>query len=173
MTYVLPAAVALVALQRAVELAYASRNTKRLLARGAIEVAPGQHPFFVALHAAWLLALLLAVPWAAPPNWALLGVFFLLQCARIWVIRALGPFWTTRVLTLESAPLVRSGPYRFMRHPNYAIVALEIAVLPLAFGAWAVAAAFTAANAALLAWRIREEDRALKRREGKLNLDAG
>lgn len=164
MTYVLPAAVALVAVQRVAELAYASRNTKRLLAGGAVEVAREQHPFFVALHAAWLLTLLLTVPWTAQPDWALLGVFALLQFARLWVIRSLGPYWTTRVLTLHSAPLVRSGPYRFVRHPNYAIVALEIAVLPLAFGAWIVAAVFSAANAALLAWRIKEEDRALDAR---------
>lgn len=152
--------VLLVAAQRIAELLYAQRNTRALLARGAYEVAPEQHAFFVALHAAWLAA----VAWFglnAAVNWWLIGVFVVLQAARIWVIGTLGPYWTTRIITLPGAPLVRSGPYRFVRHPNYVIVALEVAVLPLAFGEWPVALAFTVLNALLVAWRIGAEERAL------------
>jgi methyltransferase len=77
------------------------------------------------------------------------------------VIATLGPYWTTRIITLDGAPLVRSGPYRFVRHPNYLIVAAEIAVLPLVFGEIAVCLVFSALNAALLFWRIRQEEAAL------------
>jgi methyltransferase len=156
--------VAAVALLRVAELLYAGRNTRRLKARGGVEIAPEQYPWFVALHAAWLASLLLFVPANATPNLYLLGIFALAQAARVWIIATLGPFWTTRLITLPGAPLVRRGPYRFVRHPNYAIVCIEIAVLPLAFGAWIVAAIFTAANAALIAWRVFAEDTALDAR---------
>ncbi len=155
---------ALVALQRLVELIHAERNTRALLTRGAVEVAPEQHPWFVALHTSWLLAMVLFVSPSVQPNWWLLAVFFALQAARIWVISALGPYWTTRIITLPGAPLVRRGPYRFMRHPNYAIVVGEIALLPLSFGAWMIALVFSIANAMLLAWRIRTEEHALASR---------
>ena len=100
-------------------------------------------------------------------SWPLLGAFLLLQAARLWVIASLGRFWTTRVITLPGAPLVRRGPYRWLKHPNYLVVVAEIAVLPLTFGAWALALGFSLANAALLADRIRTEEKALApRREG-------
>jgi methyltransferase len=91
-------------------------------------------------------------------------VFAALQLMRIWVIASLGPYWTTRIITLDGAPLVRRGPYRFLRHPNYWVVAAEIAVLPLAFGAWPVALVWTILNALLLRLRIRAEDAALEAR---------
>ncbi len=90
-------------------------------------------------------------------------MFGLLQLVRLWVIASLGPHWTTRVIVQPGAPLVTRGPYRFLRHPNYAVVALEIPVLPLAFGAWRIALGFGLVNLALLAHRIRVEDRALAR----------
>jgi len=156
--------VALVVVQRIAELIYAERNTRRLLQRGAIEVAARQYPFFIALHAAWLVSILALVPPATIPNWWMLGAFFALQVTRVWVLVTLGPYWTTRIITLQSAPLIRSGPYRFMKHPNYAIVAVEIALLPLAFGAWGIAVVFSALNAVLLSVRIRAEEKALAAR---------
>ena len=153
--------VGFVAAQRIAEAIYAERTARALRRRGAREHASVQHPFFIALHAAWLLAMLLFIPPATVPNWALVGAFAVVQVARLWVLFALGPRWTTRVLVLPGVPLVRSGPYRFMRHPNYAIVAIEIALLPLAFGALRLAIVFTILNAALLAWRVRAEDAAL------------
>ena len=158
---ILPVVLVLVALQRIVEVIYAERNTHRLMARGAIEFAPEQHTWFVVLHAAWLLSMALFIPWSRMPNWWLLGFFVLLQLARVWVLATLGPYWTTRIIRLPGAPLVRSGPYRFIKHPNYAIVCGEIAVLPFAFGAYAIAIVFSALNAALLYWRLSEENRAL------------
>lgn len=156
--------VALVALERLIELWYAHRNTRALIAAGGIEVGRGHYPLIVALHAAWLVAIVLTVPAQAPVSWPLIGLFVLLQGARVWVLASLGRFWTTRVITLPGAPLVRRGPYRFLSHPNYLVVAAEIAVLPAAFGAWMVAIVFSALNAAILAWRIGVENEALAAR---------
>lgn len=153
--------VLLVAVQRLLELAYARRNARRLLAEGGVEFGAAHFPLFVLLHGAWLAAVFFLVPPDAPVAWPLLGLYLVLQAGRAWVIASLGRFWTTRVITLPGVPLVRRGPYRWMRHPNYVIVAAEIAVLPLAFGAWQLALVFTLANAALLAHRIRVEDAAL------------
>ena len=155
---------ALVAIQRTGELIYAERNTRRLRERGALEVAAWQHPLFVVLHASWLLSLIFFIPAATVPNWWLLGAFFTLQLARLWVLVSLGPYWTTRIITLPGAPLVRTGPYRFIRHPNYAIVALEIALLPAAFGALLIALIFSVANAGLTSLRIASENDALMTR---------
>ena len=151
----------LVALQRAAELAFATVNTRRLRAEGAVEFdAPG-YPWFVVLHAAWLLSLLLHVPASTVPSWPLLALFAALQGGRLWVMASLGRRWTTRIIVLPGAPLLARGPYRYLRHPNYAIVAAEIAVLPLAFGAPATALVFSAANLALIRRRIAREERAL------------
>ena len=163
---------ALVALQRLIEIFYAERNTRALLARGAVEVGRAHYPLIVLLHAAWLVAIVLLLPRDAVIYWPALGVFVLLQAARVWVIATLGPYWTTRIITLDSAPLVRRGPYRFVRHPNYLVVAGEIAVLPLVFGEVGVAIVFTVLNAAMLAWRIRQEDAALLARRARVPANA-
>lgn len=158
-----------VTLQRLAELWLSRRNTRRLLADGAAEIGAGHYPLLVALHAAWLGALWLLVPADAAIRWPALAGFLLLQLVRIWVLLHLGRFWTTRIVSLPGAPLVAAGPYRWCRHPNYVVVAGEIALLPLAFGAWQVALVFSLLNAALLAWRIRIEEGALaaRRRRGK------
>ena len=147
-------------LQRLAELALARRNRARLLAAGAVEFGAGHYPVMVALHAGWWLTL----AWLGhdrPVNLGWLVLFVVLQAGRIWMIGTLGARWTTRILVLPGAPPVTGGPYRWLRHPNYVIVALEIAVVPLARGLPGAALAFTAANAVLLAWRIRLENRAL------------
>ena len=90
-----------------------------------------------------------------------MAAFLALQAARVWVLATLGRYWTTRIITLPDAPLVRRGPYRFVRHPNYLIVAAEIAVLPLVFGAWQIALVFSILNLLLLSHRIRRENAAL------------
>ena len=153
-----------VALQRLAEMALARRNTRRLLAQGGVEVGARHYPLFVLLHGAWLVSLFVFVPPGRAIDWWFLGAFLLLQLGRVWVIASLGRYWTTRVITVPGAPLVRSGPYRFVRHPNYLIVVGEIALLPLVFGAWQIAALFSIANLALLAHRIRVEDKALAAR---------
>ena len=153
--------VLLVAVQRIAELLWARRNTRRLLAAGAREVGAGHYPLFVALHSAWLAAIFLLVPAAAPIDPWLLAIFLALQIARLWIVVTLGPYWTTRIITVPGQKLITHGPYRFSRHPNYLVVMGEIAVLPLTFGAWIIAAAFSIANAALLWHRITVEERAL------------
>jgi methyltransferase len=157
--------VGLVGLQRIVELAYAARNTRALLANGAVEIGASHYPLFILLHGSWLICVLIVALVAhAQTNWWLVGVFAALQCGRAWVIATLGSYWTTRIITVPGAPLVRKGPYRFLRHPNYAIVIAEIAVLPLAFGEVAVAVIFTLLDAVLLTYRIRIEENALASR---------
>ena len=155
------AVVAFVVAQRLAELAYAVGNTRRLRARGAFEVGAEHYPWLVTLHAAWLAALVLTVAPDTPLNLPLLAVFGALQLLRAWVIATLGGRWTTRIIVLPGAPLVKSGPYRYLRHPNYAIVCAEFAVLPLTFGTWQVAVLFSALNLALLRHRVRVEEAAL------------
>jgi methyltransferase len=153
---------ALVTLQRLGELWLANRNTRRLLSQGAREHAPGHYPLIVAVHVLWLATLW----WFGrdrPLDIFWLAMFVIVEIARIWVLASLGPRWTTRIIVLPEAPLVRRGPYRFVNHPNYAVVAAEIAVLPLVFGLWPVALIFTALNAAVLAIRIHAENAALGR----------
>jgi len=156
----------LVTLQRLGELVLAKRNTDRLRAQGAREVAAGHYPLIVGLHAAWLAGLWYFVVWRAPDmavNLMWLGVFVLLQALRVWVIATLGPRWTTRIMVLPGAPLVVGGPYRFVSHPNYCVVAAEILVLPLVFGLVWYGIAFSVLNAAVLWLRIRAEEAALGR----------
>lgn len=155
-----PVLVAAVAFQRLWELRLAARNARRLCARGAVEYGAAHYPLFVALHAAWLLSLLLLIPWQRRADPALLAVFLALQGLRGWTMATLGARWTTRVFVVPGETPIRRGPYRFLRHPNYFVVALEIPLLPAAFGALGLAAAFGIANLALLALRIAVEERA-------------
>ncbi len=154
------AVMAFVTLQRLSELVIAKRNTARLLAAGAREVGAEHYPVMVALHTAWLAVLWFTVGDRAI-SLPLLGVFAVLQLMRVWVLATLGPRWTTRIIVTPEAPLVRRGPFRFVRHPNYMVVTAEIAVLPLTFGLVWVALLFTVLNAAMLAVRIGAENRAL------------
>lgn len=158
------AIIAAVALQRLLEVAWAQHNTKQLLAQGAAEAGASHYPLIVLLHAAWLVAMLVLLPQPTVLFGVPMVLYGLLQLCRIWVLAALGSFFTTRIITLPNVPLVRKGPYRFVRHPNYLIVAGEILLLPLAFGEIRVAIVFSLLNAAILAWRIRVEDTALAAR---------
>jgi methyltransferase len=148
--------------QRLIELPIAAANTRRLLAAGGREVAPRHYPAIVAVHAFWLACLWWFAP-GRPINLPLLGLFVLVEVGRVWVLRTLGPRWTTRIIVVPGERLVARGPYRFVDHPNYVVVAAEIALLPLLFGLWQVALVFTALNALVLAIRIRAENGALGR----------
>jgi methyltransferase len=153
--------IALIAIQRLVELAIARINTRRLLAEGAVEHGAAHYPLIVGLHGAWFACLVVFV---APDNFIdpiLLAVFIVLQLSRVWVLTTLGRYWTTRIITVPDMPLVRRGPFRFVRHPNYLIVEAEIIVVPLIAGAWELAIIFGLANAIVLAIRIRAEEKAL------------
>lgn len=152
---------ALVTFERLGELALARRNTQLLMRHGAFEAAPGHYPLIVLLHAAWLGGLwFFAWDEMVKPEW--FAVFCALQLFRFWILATLAKRWTTRIIILPGAPLISSGPYRFLKHPNYAVVIGEIAVLPLAFGMPLYALIFSALNAAVLFIRIRAENEALR-----------
>jgi methyltransferase len=152
--------VAFLVLQRLAELGLAHWNTVRLRALGGVEFGASHYPVIVALHAVWLLGLwVYGHDRSVDPIW--LGVFIVLQMARVWVIASLGRRWTTRIIVLPGAVAVARGPYRWLRHPNYAVVIAEIAVVPLALGLPLFAVVFSAANAALLAFRVHVENQAL------------
>ena len=161
----LAAYLAVLAAQRLSELLFSARNARRLIGRGAREHGRAHLPLIVALHALFPVALLAEVlaigarPGPLAPLW--LGLWLAAQALRYAAIWALGERWTVRVLVPPGAPLVRRGPYRWLRHPNYLAVAIEFLAAPLMFGAWRTALAFTAANLAVLGVRIRCEDRAL------------
>lgn len=151
---------AAVTLERLGELWLARRNTRILLDRGGVEVAAAHYPLIVALHAAWLIGLFV-LAWNAPIHLWWLAAFAALQILRIWTLSTLGTRWTTRILVVPGETLVSSGPYRFLKHPNYAVVIGEIAVLPLCFGLPLYALLFSTANALVLTIRIRAENAAL------------
>jgi methyltransferase len=153
-----------VLVQRLAELVYANANTRRLLAEGGREFGRGHYPFFILLHGGWLAAIaLIALP-AKTPNLLLLIAFITSQLFRFWTLASIGRWWTTRIISASHFPRVKKGPYRFIPHPNYAVVVVEIALLPLLLGAPLVALAFSIANAMLLTWRIRVEADVLKER---------
>jgi methyltransferase len=153
---------AYVTLQRLVELVIAQRNTRKLLARGAYEVGAAHYPVMVALHATWLLTLW-GFGWNRPLVPAFVVLFVFLQIGRFWVLRTLGERWTTRIIMTPWAPPVTSGPFRFVRHPNYLVVALELPCVSLALGLLWHALVFGALNLMMIAWRIRSEDAAFAR----------
>ena len=146
-------------LQRVSELVIATRNTRRLLAHGAYEVGAGHYPVMVALHASWLASL-----WWFGRDRALVlpfvVAFALLQFGRVWVLATLGARWTTRVIVVPNETPVTHGPFRFVRHPNYLVVAFELPCVSLALGLVWHALLFGTLNLAMIAWRIRVENRA-------------
>ena len=154
------ALLAFVTLQRVAELFWARHNTKHLLAAGGIEYGREHFPLMIGFHAIWLAGLW-ALGYNEPVRMAFLGLFAVLQCARYWVLATLGRRWTIRVIVVPGEKLVTVGPYRLLRHPNYAVVAGEIAVVPLALGMPIYALLFSIWNAAVLTVRIRAENAAL------------
>lgn len=153
--------VGILVVQRLAELFIARRNHRELVARGGIEVGRRHYPLLVALHAGWLLALLGTIDPGAPLSIPLFAVFVLLEGGRVWVLATLGPLWTTRVIVVPGGRRIRTGPYRYVNHPNYLIVCGEIAVVPLMFGAWQLAVIASVLNLLVLHTRIRVENKAL------------
>ncbi len=152
--------------ERVVELAISRRNARAAFARGGVEVGQAHYRVMAALHTSFLLCCALEVvvlrrPFPGAPGWAALAGALASQGLRYWAIAALGARWNTRVIFVPGEPPVRSGPYRWVRHPNYVAVIAEIALVPLIHGAWMTALAYSIANAALLWVRIRAEERAL------------
>lgn len=151
----------LVLLQRGLEELYSQHNTRRLLQQGAYEVGRDYYPIVAATHLCWIAALALLAPPHAPAHAPLLFAFLALQPLRYWIIGTLGRYWTHRIITLPGAPVVAQGPYRFLRHPNYAVTLAETLLLPLAFGQLALGVIFTVIWAAVLRYKIGLEDGAL------------
>jgi len=153
-------------LERLAELRRSARNAAWAFERGGIELGRRHYRVMQALHGAFLAAcaaevLCLQRPFDAALGVPMLALALAAQALRAWAIASLGPHWNVRVIVVPGAPAVRRGPYRFLRHPNYAAVAIEGFAVPLVHGAWVTALAFSLANAALLAVRIRCEERAL------------
>lgn len=159
--------VGLVATERAIELMIARRNNRWLAERGGVELGADQYRWMVLLHSAFLAACVAEVWLADRPLVPPLAVPMLLVLAaamslRYWVIGTLGRRWTTRVICLPGEPLITTGPYRTLRHPNYVAVVAEIVALPLVHTAWLTAILFSLANAWVLRSRIRVEEEGLR-----------
>ena len=151
---------AFIVVQRLGELVIAKRNTAALLARGAHEVGAAHYPVMVALHSSWILCLLI-FGYSQDIHLGWLALYAVLQVFRVWIIGTLGRRWTTRIIVIDE-PLVAKGPFRFIPHPNYTLVVLEVFVAPMVLGLVWVALLFSALNAAMLYHRIRVEDGALR-----------
>ena len=151
----------LVLLQRGLEELHSRRNERRLLAAGATETGAGYYPVMVFGNLAWLAATFFLLPANAPVLMLPLCLYLMLQIARYWIISTLGQYWTHRIITLPGAPLVRSGPYRYFAHPNYAVMMMEIMLLPMVFGGWTLGVIAAGLYAPSLLYKIMIEDRAL------------
>lgn len=151
----------LVLIQRGLEELYSQRNTSRLLAEGGHEEGRDFYPVVAITHLAWIAAIFMLVSPYAAISAPLLAAYLALQVIRYWVIGTLGRYWTHRIITLETAPIVRAGPYRFVRHPNYQVTIIETFLLPAVFGAYALGVIMGVIWAAVVTYKIGLEDRAL------------
>jgi methyltransferase len=155
-----------VSAQRLAELWLCRRNRRRLMARGGREFRPDTYKTMVILHVLFLLSLLWeSHPWRAPADirtWAYLAALAAVTALRYWAIASLGEYWNTRVVVVPGTHLVRAGPYRFLRHPNYLVIVLEFLLLPLLMRAPVTLVLFSLANLAVLRQRIRVEEEALR-----------
>lgn len=156
----------LVGAERILELALSRRNAARAFARGGVEIGQGHFRVMAVVHGLFLFAcagevLLLQRPFPGGLGWIALAFALLAQALRYWAVLTLGAKWNARVIVVPGDPPVTAGPYRFVRHPNYVAVAIELLCLPLVHGAWVTAVVFSAANVALLSVRIRAEEAAL------------
>jgi len=157
----------LVLVQRGAEELYSQHNTRRLLKEGAHEEGSDFYPVVVVTHLGWIASVFLLVPTGASVSVPLLVAYLAMQVVRYWVIGTLGRFWTHRIITLGNAPVVRAGPYRLVRHPNYWVTIVETFLLPGVFGAYALAAIMGAIWVAVIAYKIRLEDVALAARRAE------
>ena len=148
--------------QRLAELWWARQNEARLMASGGVEYGHSHLPLMILLHAAWMAGLWFFA-YDRPVEPFFLALFVVLQLARFWVLATLGRRWTIRIIVVPGECLVARGPYRLLRHPNYAVVTGEIAVVPLALGLPTYALVFSVLNAGMLAIRITAENAALLR----------
>lgn len=158
--------VAFLALQRLSELWLSKRNAEWILSQGGYEVGAEHYKWMVLMHTGWFVSMVGEFAWrqpALPAEWAIwLGVFGLAQVGRYAVIATLGKFWNTRIFILPNAPKVKRGIYRYVRHPNYWVVRVELLAAPMIFGLWITAVLFSVLNFFMLRVRIAAEENALK-----------
>src|ERR1035437_1154038 len=153
-----------VILLRIGELLLSKRNEKWLLQNGAVEYGKKHYPFIVALHILFIISLIIEYSTQQTASFSLFFIilYFLILVFKAWVVLSLGKFWNTKIFHISNLPLVKKGPYRYIKHPNYVVVIAEIAVIPLAFHLYFTAIIFTLLNMIMLFVRIKEENRALR-----------
>jgi methyltransferase len=156
--------ISFVILLRLGELILAKRNERWLLQNGAVEYGARHYPLIVSLHILFLVSLIVEYVVKRPATYSILLIvlYFLLLAFKAWVVLSLGKFWNTKIYHIAGFPLVKKGPYKYFKHPNYMVVIAEIAIIPLAFHLYFTAVIFTVLNLAMLYTRIREEDKALQ-----------
>lgn len=150
--------------QRLGELVYANSNTKRLIAEGGEEFGADHYQYFIFLHSAWIAIIALLLNPEYPLNPAFLAIFIATQFLRFWTLASIGRWWTTRVISAPHFDRIKRGPYKYISHPNYLVVVLEIAIIPLLLGLPWVALVFSILNAILLRHRLGVENAVLRER---------
>ncbi|WP_342028664.1 isoprenylcysteine carboxyl methyltransferase family protein [Oceanobacillus limi] len=151
--------------QRLVELVIAKRNERWMKARGGIEKGEAHYKWFIYLHILFFLSILIEVLIQDRSyhqlNYLFFFIFVLAQLGRIWCIHTLGRFWNTKIIVLPRVALIKKGPYKYVKHPNYVIVAVELFIIPMLFGAYLSAVTFPLLHILLLKIRIPSEEKAL------------
>lgn len=157
--------IGLLIIQRLAELVVAKRNEKKMLARGAVEYDRAGYKYIVLMHTFFFLSLLsekIFIAREQNPYWLIFFIIFIFaQLMRYWAITSLGEYWNTRVIYLKGSPHIKKGPYKFLKHPNYLVVCVELAIIPLIFSCYFTAIFFTILNIILLNRRIKIENRVL------------
>jgi methyltransferase len=155
--------ISLVILLRICELFLAKRNEQWLLQHGAVEYGKNQYPFMITLHVFFFVSLIIEylIQGTGFYSPALLFIYIVVLGFKIWVIFSLGKFWNTKIYRIRDFPLIKQGPYNYVKHPNYIAVMLEIALIPLIFKLYFTAVIFTVLNGIMLYFRIKEENKAL------------
>jgi len=156
--------ISFIILLRIGELLLSKRNEKWLLQNHAVEYGKSHYPFIVALHVFFIGSLIIEYYSKQPKscNLFFLLLYLIMLAFKVWVIMSLGKFWNTKIYHIPNLPLVRKGPYKFIKHPNYLIVIAEIAIIPLTFHLYYTAIIFTILNAIMLSVRIKEENKVLE-----------
>lgn len=153
--------------QRFIELYISRRNERWLKEKGAIEIGREHYKWFIVMHSLFFVSIIMEVILrdvsGIQLNYVLFALFLLTQAARIWCIHSLGVFWNTKIIVLPGAPLVKKGPYKYVKHPNYIIVGIELFIIPLLFGAYITAVVFPILHLLMLRVRIPCEEKALSK----------
>ncbi|MBY4604294.1 MULTISPECIES: isoprenylcysteine carboxyl methyltransferase family protein [Bacillus] len=152
--------------QRVAEMAVARQNEQKVKKQGAIEFGESHYPYIIIMHILFFLSLIAEVLLMnkQPSSWwiGIAAAILCVQAVRYWALCSLGAYWNTKILVVPGAELVKKGPYKWIKHPNYTVVILEILLIPLLYQAYVTMCLFSLVNAVLLTVRIRTEDKALE-----------